>query len=168
MSPKISGALVAAFLLAGSIWSYPANALTFHWSIAGGNIGGFITGLEDTPGLQPADNVTVTVTTPEVGGLGDYVPTATFNRFIVFNGAITFALFESFLGDYHLLLGLDPSVPVNNGLLQNLVTGEGLATEIVFEATPLPAALTLFAGGLGVIGLLGRRRKQTSRAAVAA
>ena len=27
-------------------------------------------------------------------------------------------------------------------------------------ATPLPAALSLFAGGLGVIGLLGSRRKR--------
>jgi choice-of-anchor C domain-containing protein len=33
--------------------------------------------------------------------------------------------------------------------------------------TPLPAALPLFAGGLGVIGLLSRRRKLKARAAVA-
>jgi len=35
------------------------------------------------------------------------------------------------------------------------------------SATPLPAALPLFVGGLGVLGLLGRRRKRKS-AAVAA
>jgi hypothetical protein len=33
--------------------------------------------------------------------------------------------------------------------------------------TPLPAALPLFAGGLGLIGLLARRRKLKARAAVA-
>ena len=32
--------------------------------------------------------------------------------------------------------------------------------EISFEATPVPAALLLFAGGVGLIGLLARRRKQ--------
>jgi hypothetical protein len=36
------------------------------------------------------------------------------------------------------------------------------------SATPLPAALPLFAGGLGVIGLLARRRKRKNAAAVAA
>jgi hypothetical protein len=35
-------------------------------------------------------------------------------------------------------------------------------------ATPLPAALPLFAGGLGVMGLLGRRRKRKKAAALAA
>jgi hypothetical protein len=36
------------------------------------------------------------------------------------------------------------------------------------SATPLPAALPLFAGGLGVIGLLARRRKRKASAALAA
>src|SRR4029077_5659332 len=35
-------------------------------------------------------------------------------------------------------------------------------------ATPLPAALPLFAGGLGVIGLLARGKKRKAPAAVAA
>jgi hypothetical protein len=35
-------------------------------------------------------------------------------------------------------------------------------------ATPVPAALPLFAGGLGVIGMFARRRKQKNAAAIAA
>jgi len=35
-------------------------------------------------------------------------------------------------------------------------------------ATPLPATLPLFAGGLGAMGLLGRRRKRKNAAALAA
>jgi hypothetical protein len=53
---------------------------------------------------------------------------------------------------------------------------ESLFTELSYEfsatftvaATPLPAALPLFAGGLGVIGLLGWRRKRKNAAAIAA
>ena len=36
------------------------------------------------------------------------------------------------------------------------------------SATPLPAALPLFAGGLGLVGLLARRRKRKNAAALAA
>jgi hypothetical protein len=35
-------------------------------------------------------------------------------------------------------------------------------------ATPIPAALPLFAGGLGMLGLFGRRRKQKALDALAA
>jgi hypothetical protein len=41
------------------------------------------------------------------------------------------------------------------------------AGEAVVTATPVPAALPLFAGGLGLVGMLARRRKQKN-AAVAA
>ena len=43
----------------------------------------------------------------------------------------------------------------------------GLA-DIHFSTTPLPAALPLFAGGLGMIGLIARRRKRKPSAAIAA
>jgi hypothetical protein len=39
---------------------------------------------------------------------------------------------------------------------------------ITTTATPLPAALPLFAGGLGVIGLMGRRRTRKNAVAIAA
>jgi hypothetical protein len=46
--------------------------------------------------------------------------------------------------------------------LQTVITYTGVS------ATPLPAALPLFAGGLGVIGLLARRRKRKGAAYIAA
>jgi hypothetical protein len=45
------------------------------------------------------------------------------------------------------------------------VTGE--AIPIAFSPTPLPAALPLFATGLGAMGLIGWRRKRKARAVVA-
>jgi hypothetical protein len=43
----------------------------------------------------------------------------------------------------------------------------GGSLDEVPAATPLPAALPLFAGGLGMVGLLSRRRKQKADAAAA-
>jgi hypothetical protein len=42
--------------------------------------------------------------------------------------------------------------------------GIGIATETVAASTPLPAALPLFATGLGALGLLGWRRKRKAAA----
>ena len=51
-----------------------------------------------------------------------------------------------------------------NDVIQGLVT----LGNTDLRGTPLPAALPLFAGGLGFIGLLARRRKQKNAAATAA
>jgi hypothetical protein len=40
--------------------------------------------------------------------------------------------------------------------------------DVIVGSTPLPAALSLFAGGLGVVGLFARRRKRKAAAALAA
>jgi hypothetical protein len=50
----------------------------------------------------------------------------------------------------------------NNGQ----VAGGSITSSLA--ATPLPAALPLFAGGLGVMGLFGRRRKRKAEKAIAA
>jgi hypothetical protein len=49
----------------------------------------------------------------------------------------------------------------------NKFSNSGLAFDVAPVATPLPAALPLFATGLGVMGFIARRRKQKT-AAVAA
>jgi hypothetical protein len=58
-----------------------------------------------------------------------------------------------------------------NGLPQDVGQFFGLPTNVIFfqsdvdaAATPLPAALPLFAAGLGALGLLGRRRKRKDAA----
>jgi hypothetical protein len=56
---------------------------------------------------------------------------------------------------------------IGTGTDNNLYYDVTWTAEVV-TATPLPAALPLFAGGLGVIGLIGRRRKRKASAAVAA
>jgi hypothetical protein len=48
------------------------------------------------------------------------------------------------------------------------VEAQSSATELGTSATPLPAALPLFATGLGALGLLGWRRKRKNAAALAA
>ena len=49
-------------------------------------------------------------------------------------------------------------------MLARLNSGSGVEPNISLEATPLPAALPLFATGLGALGLLGRRRKRKAQA----
>jgi hypothetical protein len=52
---------------------------------------------------------------------------------------------------------------------QNGPANESFEYDIVTSAaTPLPAALPLFAGGLGLMGLLGRRKKRKQQVALPA
>jgi hypothetical protein len=43
----------------------------------------------------------------------------------------------------------------------------GMVTDALAATTPLPAALPLFVGGLGFVGYLTRRRKQSGKQALA-
>jgi hypothetical protein len=68
--------------------------------------------------------------------------------------------------------GLPPNPYFENGRLQLVATAFlGSSTDRFFvqsDATPLPAALPLFATGLGAFGLFGWRRKRKGAAEVAA
>jgi hypothetical protein len=63
--------------------------------------------------------------------------------------------------------GTGSSVWYSQDSYGNTLTANGTAT-ITPGATPLPAALPLFAAGLGVMGLLGRGRKRKNSTALAA
>jgi hypothetical protein len=172
-------------MLVASLWSYPANALTFQFSFhnpAGNDpaqslVQGIISGLQDNLANQAAASVQVT-SNPAGFGVGEYVGSPLKNIFDVNAGAITLVNFQSLgvlnstpaviccslgMGTFGLNLaaaGLTNSAGV---LLQD---SAGLTFTLVAE-TPLPAALPLFATGLGALGLLGWRRKKKAAAPAA-
>jgi hypothetical protein len=45
---------------------------------------------------------------------------------------------------------------------------QGISEQVILTSTPLPTALPLFAGGLGLLGMFARRRKQKASAVAAA
>jgi hypothetical protein len=174
------GALVGALMLAAGLWSYPANALTFQFSFnnspsndpAQSLVAGIITGLQDNQANQNALSVQVT-SNPAGFGVGEYVPLGSpfSNFFSVSAGVITSANF--------LYFGVSNTSPAITCCTFQIDTffGTGLSnfdegvitnsTNLAFTAvaeTPLPAALPLFATGIGGLGLLGWRRKKKAAA----
>jgi hypothetical protein len=71
---------------------------------------------------------------------------------------------NSFFGPATVNDNLFTGVPTSGGLLSFTDFSE---VNLTANSTPLPAALPLFAGGLGVIGLLARRKKRRTAAALA-
>ena len=174
MTSKYSaGALVGALMLAVGFWSYPANALTFHFSFTDSNNGaGFVPGTitGDITGLaadglnQQAAGVFVTsfpaglnitlspafnfVTAPDV----------TSNSFNVSGGVITSLIFDARTDTGVPFTELTLTFPTSR--LANFQVDEiddrvSLGPLIIppVSEVPLPAALPLFATGLGALGL---------------
>ena len=174
------GALAGALMLAANFWSCPANALTFHFSFTdpgvAGTVQGIVSGLLDN---QASPALSVQVTSAAGGfGVGEYVGNPVSNSFTVNAGVITVVNFVSLgglnstpaviccslgMGSFGLNLA---SAGLTNSAGFLFQDSAGLAFTLVSE-TPLPAALPLFAGGLGALGLIGWRRKKKA-AAVAA
>ena len=185
MTSKFSvGALIGALLLVANFWSYPANALTFQFSFnnpavndpAQSLVQGIISGLQDNLANQAATSVQVT-SNPAGFGVGEYVGNPLVNNFVVQAGAIIGFSFLS-LGGLNSIpavtccslgfgfLNFDAGLSNSAGILTQ-ASGGGLTFTLVPEVVPLPAALPLFATGLGALGLLGWRRKKKAAALAA-
>jgi hypothetical protein len=98
------------------------------------------------------------------------------NFFTVTSGAITNAEFTEtlFVGpttQFTLILNINSTItpePNQAGFGTRIFVQTDTATFQQITATPLPAALPLFATALGGLGLLGMRRKRKKIAATAA
>ena len=132
----------------------------------------------DNTNNQAATSVTILsapfgLVVPVSAPIGD----ATVNNFFVDGGVIlsggfldTFAAFNSFGPDtvtLRLVIGQPTSVDLGFFTQSFNFCGECLTTgPLKSNSTPLPAALPLFATGLGALGLLGWRRKRKAAAVV--
>jgi hypothetical protein len=77
----------------------------------------------------------------------------------------------SFFSFLNPAFGWDPAANGSYLITLSLFDDAGaplISVDEQINATPIPAALPLFAGGAGVIGFFARRRKNRSKAAVAA
>ena len=187
-----ASALTFDFTITGQIGVPPPGT-----GFVPGTASGVISGL--TPGLSSATGLTITqfpdlnpglafieanfgpatINYPPADVLGQW-PSPSQNQFNVQSNAITQADFRSDNGLWFIQLLFDPNLG-NQGIVQygpscNCVQNTELIGTISFtevapdvSATPLPAALPMFMGGAGLIGLLARRKKRKgSSAAVAA
>jgi hypothetical protein len=179
-------AAAAALFLSGAA---PGSALTFNWSfdatggtstgIVTGTISGLVEGSNDGTGLtvtvlsSPSGNV--------LGGGWDFIGSSLGgDAFTVTGGAVTFAdaaFYRDsgddvvFFGDYG---GYFPELFSTNEFdlgfdhTDHFTIGVQTQFSLAETAVPLPAALPMFASGLGVLGLLAWRRRSKPAAAPAA
>ncbi len=191
MRTKLLG-LAAAAGLAAMVASSPSYALSFYFSFSdfGGNIAGTVTGeiegLTDnsfsTPSAVIVQSYPLALSTP-----GGYLPPAPFDAvalgssvtggFTVTSGQITggnFYAYNELLSPYAWELGFLGAGGVNPGVTwlstPNGETGtvDAYNPPTFVAATPIPAALPLFASGLGAMGLFGWRKKRKAAATIAA
>jgi hypothetical protein len=180
MKTKLLGLIACMAMLGISLAATTgARASTFSFSFTGdlsiGNtdtITGLIFGLTDNGSGQSPTSAEITSAPTGVG----VILSLTSGTFDVSSGNIVAAHFAEFfspspeiflyfndIGAENVIVAHDPSYyqAGNSG-------GFIGATYAEVSSTPLPAALPLFATGLGGLGLLGWRRKRKNTAAIAA
>jgi hypothetical protein len=119
------------------------------------------------PGFYTASPVDV-VLNELIGTFADAAGHIIGTPFAIGNGPLTLS---DPSGATQIQLGINDDIFVNSGLPGAIVpdnTGSlliSVSADSISSATPLPAALPLFATGLGALGLLGWRRKRKAQAA---
>jgi hypothetical protein len=179
MKTKLLG-LIAFMALIGIA---PANALTFDFSFTNvsGTIDGTVTGEIDGLVNNEANQAPTAVFIDSApAGLG-LVFSTPFNvldgfasnsfEFTVSDGTLT-GFFQAtdaavYLFQFYLLPGNVGLVNLWQPQYGNSVIGSAPPDFVAVTATPLPAALPLFATGLGAMGLFGWRRKRNNTAVIA-
>jgi hypothetical protein len=147
----------------------------------GGTVEGTVTFPSSADGSYEASSVVVTSNTAGFG-LGEYVGALTeitYDSFVVSGGEITSATNFLDFGDANLVNGavtccslefyafdsiLDGGLNNANG---EVTDGPGSPVTFTLATTPIPAALPLFATGIGALGLFGWRKRRRSTLAAA-
>lgn len=154
-------------------------------SLLGGSFVGFATGLPSVSGFNPAicaglgcsssesDTASVGSTYSQsvswqlsgTGATGGSVSTALFANGVI-PGDITAAFFlsGSNIGSGSFASFASPGVVCGNGASYLCLAGALQIESVAVVVTPLPATLPLFTTGLGMLGLLGLRRKRKAAA----
>ena len=175
MQTKLSGIIVAIGIF-GTCLASPANAATIVWTLEdfafgdGGTVSGSFS-TDSTTGLVTSFDITTSH--PDYGGFG-FVYDSSMHTDTLNPTTYGFQIIDDSIPSVYLQLSF--KLPFTTPSTDYLITydsyeeageygqidiGSGDATGVF---TPLPAALPLFATGLGVMGLLGRRRKRKSQA----
>jgi hypothetical protein len=175
---SVAGALLA--VTAASV--APASATTWNWEIIGagsydgsGTISGSVScgvgcfEITAATGDIAGDTITgISTFANQFGAPDNYLFPSAADPFQIDTLGISFAVSGPFLGTavnifHEAGFDIDKLDPQNG-------TGEAFGDFMIVGvvATPLPAALPLFAGGLGMIGLLGRRKNRKLAATRAA
>jgi hypothetical protein len=170
MKTKILGLMaLVSLVLALSVGA--ASAVTFAWNTSGPSGSGTFTATYDsgdqytitditgtfdgytitallTPGVVGNDNLLFYPSTPQLDFNGVAFSASVYVFYIIFN---------PYIGDY-----------IYEQDLASVNVGSGVVDSFAATPTPLPATLPLFAGGLGFVGYLVKRRKQNAKHAIAA
>jgi hypothetical protein len=181
MKSKFVAALAGALFFSESV--SPSQALTFQYSFTNnfGNVSGTVSGVIEgvlDNSTSPATAFYINSYPAGLAASGVVTPFEVIanahifnNSFTVVNGAITATNFLAGNDVAESVWVFDFESPIAEVFaLSHLpaeVGHEGAATFSLVAETPLPAALPLFATGLGALGLIGWRRKKKTAALAA-
>jgi hypothetical protein len=153
----------------GALFSSDITAWSFN--IGGGCCAGYnsISGNPSDTDYQPTNNGTTPLVLVDGGSAINYdYATASTVGIQFANNGLGLNLFTYFNGPGAIQWYW---VPLNGSCCQDVTQNTSLGTQFqvaTLTATPIPAALPLFATGLGAMGLFGWRRKRKNAAAIAA